>query len=132
MPKYPGGSVAFKAFVTENLRYPKEALEANIEGSVMVGYDIHDTGEVSNPHILKGLGYGCDEEAMRVISLLKFEKVKNRGVRLKMTSKTTIHFKLPAGIRISYSVAEKDKPAKITDTTQDKPVPVTYEYTISF
>jgi hypothetical protein len=74
--------------------------------------------------IQKGLGYGCDEEAVRVIGLLRFEKVKNRGVRVKMTTKTTIHFRLP-GVSISYCVANKKEPE------QKKDGPVTYEYTIN-
>jgi TonB family protein len=125
LPKYPGGSEAFKKFIAENLRYPEAASESKIEGSVIVGYDISDDGLVDNPHVLKGLGYGCDEEAVRVIGLLRFEKVKNRGMRVKMTTKTTIHFKLP-GISISYSVSSENKPEK------DKDGPVIYEYTVRF
>ena len=123
LPKYPGGSAAFKKFIAENLRYPEVALEAKVEGSVIVEYDISDDGVVINPHVLKGLGYGCDEEAVRLIGLLRFEKVKNRGVRVKMTTKTTIHFRLP-GVSISYTVSQKNEPQ------QKKDGPVTYEYTI--
>ena len=125
LPRYPGGSESFKKFIAENLRYPDAALEAKIEGSVIVEYDISDDGLVYNPHILKGLGYGCDEEAVRLIGLHRFEKVKNRGVRVKMTTKTTIHFRLP-GVSISYSVPQKNEPE------QKKDGPVTYEYTVRF
>jgi TonB family protein len=125
LPKYIGGSEDFRKFIADNLRYPEAALGAKIEGSVIVEYDIADDGLVYNPHVLKGLGYGCDEEAMRVIGLLRFEKVKNRGVRVKMTTKTTIHFRLP-GVNISYSFSEKKEPE------QKKDSPVTYEYTIRF
>jgi TonB family protein len=124
LPKYIGGSEAFKKFIAENLRYPAAALEAKVEGSVIVEYDISDDGLVYNPHVLKGVGYGCDEEAARLIGLLRFEKVKNRGVRVKMTTKTTIHFRLP-GVNISYSISEKTKPE------QKDSGPVTYEYTIN-
>jgi TonB family protein len=125
LPKYLGGSDAFRDFIAENLRYPGAALEAKIEGSVIVEYDISDDGLVYNPHVLKGLGYGCDEEAIRVIGLLRFEKVKNRGMRVKMTTKTTIHFKLP-GLSINYSVSQQSKPEP------KKEGPVTYDYTINF
>ena len=64
--------------------------------------------------------------------MLRFEKVKNRGVRVKMTTKTTINFKLPAGLRISYEVTSKPDSAKNIAADQDKPGPVTYDYTISF
>lgn len=127
LPKYIGGSEAFRKFITENLRYPQAALEAKTEGSVIVEYDISDDGSVINPHVLKGLGYGCDEEAMRVIGLLKYEKVKNRGVRVRMTTKTTLHFRLPqTGFTISYSSSENNEPKQ-----KDKGS-VTYEYTVRF
>ena len=129
-PKYPGGSAAFRAFISTSLRYPDEALKLGIEGSVIVGYDVHDTGLVSNLHIIKGLGHGCDEEAIRVISLLRFEKVKNRGLRLTMSTKTTIHFKLP-GVTIRYALEYKEKtPAVPAEPV--KPPATSYEYTITF
>ena len=127
IPKYPGGTEDFREFIAENIRYPQAALDANVEGTVIVEYDILDTGVVQNQHVLKGLGHGCDEEAMRVVGLLRFEKVKNRGLRVKMTTKTNINFRLP-GVRINYSVSEKDEPQK----QQDEQKPVTYGYTIQF
>jgi len=125
LPKYIGGSEAFREFIAENLHYPEAAHEAKIEGSVIVEYDISDDGSVYDPHVLKGLGYGCDEEAIRVIGMLRFEKVKNRGMRVKLTTKTTIHFR-PPGVTISYSVSNKNEPGRKNDD------PVTYDYTINF
>jgi protein TonB len=125
LPKYIGGSEAFRDFIAANLHYPEDALEAKVEGSVIIEYDIMDDGVVNNPRVLKGLGYGCDEEAMRVIGMLRFEKVKNRGVRVKLTTKTTIHFRLP-GINLNYSVSEKNEPDKNDNR------PIAYEYTIHF
>jgi len=130
LPKYAGGNKAFREFITEQLRYPETALEAKAEGSVVVEYDIHDNGSVSNPRVLKSLGYGCDEEALRVIGLLRFEKVKNRGVRVRLTSKTTINFHLPVGnplLAVSYTMQTekvKEKPEKKSAEA------VTYNYTI--
>ncbi len=131
LPKYPGGSKAFREFIAENLRYPEPALEAKVEGSVIVEYDINDNGAVSNSHVLKGLGYGCDEEALRVVNLLRFEKVKNRGVRVKMTTKTTIHFRLPK-VSVNYTVSYATKPDKpVVGPEQKNSDPVTYEYIIT-
>ena len=103
------------------------ALDANVEGTVIVEYDIQDTGIVQNTRVLKSLGHGCDEEAMRVVGLLRFEKVKNRGVRLKITTKTNINFIIP-GVRISYTATEKKEQEK----QQQEEKPVTYGYTIEF
>jgi TonB family protein len=131
LPKYAGGSHAFREFISANLQYPEAALEARVEGTVMVEYDIHDDGVVHNPRVLKGIGHGCDEEAIRVIGLLRYEKVKNRGVRVKMTSKTNINFKLP-GVSINYSVANTVEPQKQTgEAGQKKPETVVYNYTIT-
>ncbi len=132
MPKYIGGSDAFRDFIASNLRYPQAALEANVEGSVIVEYDIHDNGIVQNPRIIKGIGHGCDAEAMRVVGLLRFEKVTNRGVRVKVTTKTTINFVLP-GVKINYAVSEESKPQTGgNQPAQESPDKVVYEYTIKF
>jgi TonB family protein len=132
LPKYPGGNQAFREFITGNLRYPDAALEAAVEGTVIVEFDIPDSGMVEHPRILKGIGHGCDEEAMRVVALLRYEKVKNRGVRVKMTTKTNINFRLPPGFRISYTVAKKEEPPKTGESAKEKPAPVSYEYTVTF
>ncbi|MEI7661009.1 MAG: energy transducer TonB [Bacteroidota bacterium] len=126
-PRYPGGNEAFRAFIAGNIRYPQEALDAGIEGAVVVEFDVLDTGVVKNQHVLKGLGHGCDEEALRVIGLLIFGKVKNRGVRLKMTTKTTINFKLPPGVRISYTTPE----SAVVEKPAEEGKPLTYEYTVN-
>ena len=132
LPKYIGGSKAFKEFISENLRYPEIALKAKVEGFVIVEYDIHDNGTVSNPRVLKGLGYGCDEEAIRVVSMLQFEKVKNRGVRVKLTSKTNINFRLPKA-SINYTLSYTRDPVKSKVEPEKKSDnPVKYEYTIRF
>ena len=125
LPGYKGGSKAFKEFIANNLQYPKEAMEAGVEGNVVVEYEINDNGDVVSLRVLKGLGYGCDEEAIRLVRMLSFEKVKNRGVRVKVTTKTKIFFTLPR-VNITYSVPEKKGPEK------DKSGSGNYEYTIKF
>ncbi|MCX6226240.1 MAG: energy transducer TonB [Bacteroidia bacterium] len=139
LPAYPGGKKAFQEFIAKNVRYPKEAEEANIGGSVIVGYDITDNGFVVNPYIIKGLGYGCDEEAIRVIGLLRYEKVKNNGVRVKLSTKTTIHFNLPK-VSINYSITETASsviPAKAgtekpNNGSEQESSGISYSYTIDF
>ena len=80
--KYVGGSKALKSFVKDNLRYPKEAFVNKIEGSVFMRYEVNEQGGVHNISVVNGLGYGCDEEAKRIVSLLKYPKVKNRGIKV--------------------------------------------------
>jgi TonB family protein len=132
LPKYTGGSDAFRKFINANLRYPDTALEARAEGTVIVEYDILDNGHVQHPRILKGIGHGCDEEAMRVVGMLQYEKVKNRGVRVKVTTKTNIQFKFP-GVRINYSAASEPPPSIQGKKPESKnPGSVVYEYTVTF
>lgn len=129
LPVYPGGSKAMQEFIARNVTYPKEALEANVEGSVIVGYDITDNGMVQNPHIIKGLGHGCDEEAIRLISLLRYEKVRNKRVRVKLTTKTIINFHLPR-TSINYSVSETKNPETPEPGTESGSTNTSYTYTL--
>ncbi len=94
-PVYKGGPKALKKFIGENLRYPKEALENKVEGTVYLNYDINYKGEVTDARVIKSVGHGCDEEAVRVVKLLKYEVPKNRGVRVVFHKNIQIHFRLP-------------------------------------
>jgi len=130
LPRYEGGSRELRKYISENLRYPAPALEARIEGFVIVAYDVLDDGTVVNMHVVKGLGYGCDEEALRLIGMLQFEKARNRGVRVRMTTKTRINFVLPKLI-ITYSQSQDDSTGNNKKSCPDKGEPITYNYTIT-
>ncbi len=94
-PYLEGGRAALDAFVKKELRYPKEALAAKIEGTVSVRYTVDYKGNVTEASIISPLGHGCDEEALRVVKSLKF-KVPNDGkIKSKFTRKLHIHFRLP-------------------------------------
>jgi TonB family protein len=131
LPQYPGGKKAFKEFVSQNLIYPEEALKNRIEGLVYVEYEVNNQGEVSDISIKKGIGYGCDEETIRIISLMVYEPVRNRGMRVKSKIKARILFKLPEpsivdsgkSVTINYSVTEK----KVIEKNPTK----SYSYTIN-
>lgn len=132
LPRYGGGNEEFRKFIAANLRYPNDALEARIEGKVLVEYEIDDNGIVHNPRVLRSLGYGCDEEAMRVVGLLRFKKVKNRGMRVRVITKININFSLPK-TSISYTVTSKsENNKKYVAEGQKKNDSTTYEYTISY
>ncbi|GAB4038133.1 TonB family protein [Spirosoma jeollabukense] len=66
-PEYEGGMVAFGRFLTKNLKYPRIASRAGVQGRVFVNFIINVDGSVSDVYALKGIGYGCDEEAVRVV-----------------------------------------------------------------
>jgi protein TonB len=117
-PTYPGGNKALSEFIVKNLRYPEQAVQNNISGSVHLQYEVNDDGIVESVRILKGLGYGCDEEAVRIVKLLKFGKVKNRGIRLKATKKIRINFsKIIKKHELTYSLKQhNDESTKINYT----------------
>ena len=108
--QYPGGKEALKKFISQNLQYPKEALMHKVEGKVYIKYEVNERGKVHSVSVVNGLGYGCNEEAMRIVNILKYPTVKNRGLKVNTKFKITIHFKLPAKtrpIKINYIYVEK-------------------------
>jgi TonB family protein len=131
LPRYTGGKKAFKEFVSQNLIYPEDALKNRIEGFVFAEYEVNDLGEISDIRIKKGIGYGCDEEVIRILSLMVYEPVHNRGLRVKSKMKSRFLFKLPAppieksenSIKINYTITE--------EKDQLKPANKSYSYTIN-
>lgn len=127
LPTYPGGSKALKDFILANLKYPAEALENKIQGSVFVAYEVNDNGNVNNAYIVRGIGSGCDEEALRLVNLLKYTKVKNIGQRVKSSMKISINFNLTAAHKTQTSYQYN-----YTQTSKDeKPKTNTYTYTLN-
>ncbi|MEZ4985548.1 MAG: energy transducer TonB [Saprospiraceae bacterium] len=92
-PSYPGGNKAMLEFLKSQLQIPEEARKAGIEGTVRVRLDIDFRGKVTGAHVVNHLGYGCDEEAVRVVHLLKFDVPRNRGVKTIYHKTINIHFK---------------------------------------
>jgi TonB family protein len=132
LPTYPGGKKAFQEFVKSNLRYPKEAFEKRIEGTVFLRYRVNGLGKVVDVEVTHGIGHGCDEEAMRVLWMMKFEKAKNRGVRVTATMRTRINFKLPKAAPLKMEYVEKPKTKEKLPASTPKKSGETYSYTIEF
>jgi len=133
IPEFPGGKEAYLQFVKENIKYPDQALANKIEGLVYVKYKVNNIGEVLDVEVTKGIGYGCDEEAVRVIRMMSYEPARNRGVKMKAEMKTRIHFKLPEieqpvnqeGIQLSYLISSSQQ----IENPEPKPR-VVYNYSI--
>jgi len=66
-PEYEGGMAAWSKFIQRNLRYPELATENGTQGKVFVSFVVERDGSISDVTLIKGIGSGCDEEAMRVI-----------------------------------------------------------------
>jgi protein TonB len=70
MPAYPGGEKALNDFFAKNLKYPVLAKEQGIQGKVWLGFVVGKDGTISNVEVIRGIGGGCDEEAIRVVKLM--------------------------------------------------------------
>ena len=129
-PNFPGGMEAMKKFVTEHLRYPEQALEAKIEGAVSLRFDIDNKGAVSNVQVQTGIGHGCDEEAKRIIGLMKFQTQNPRGLRITYHKNLQIHFRLSSeNTQIATLNVEDISEHIISDLPQQNPTPsINYNY----
>lgn len=95
LPKFKGGMASMKDFIKSNIHYPAEALKNKIEGVVFVNAIIMEDGSLMNVRALTSLGYGCDEEAERVVkSMPPWKPAKQRGKPVRVSINFPIKFKL--------------------------------------
>jgi TonB family protein len=93
-PTFPGGTKGITEFIYKHLRYPKLAVESKLEGVVVLRYDIDNQGVVKKVQVLKSLGLGCDEEAIRVVKMMRFDMPTNRGLRVTFHKNIRVQFKM--------------------------------------
>ena len=84
----------FYKLISKNLKYPRQARQLGTEGKVLVEFIINKSGDPSDLKIIRGIGAGCDEEAMRVLALIKWEPGKQRGKPVRVKMILPIYFKL--------------------------------------
>lgn len=89
MPQFPGGgNREMQLFIIKNFVYSREATNMGIEGKVYVSFEVGSDGKIEKVQVLKGLGYGLDEEAVRVVKKMpSWEpgRMNGRNVKVKMT-----------------------------------------------
>ncbi len=95
-PEPVGGMMAFYEYVQKNMDYPNRARNMSVEGKVFVQFIVFPDGSLRNIKAIKGIGAGCDEEAVRVIkeSPVEWLPGKQRGVPVKVKMVLPITFKL--------------------------------------
>ena len=93
-PVYPEGSFALQDFVRRNLEYPKQAQLQNIQGVVLLSFIIEPNGLMSNIDVEKSVGVGCDEEAVRVLKMIKWKAGIKSGKQVRVKQSMPIVFKL--------------------------------------
>lgn len=90
MPEMKGGV----SKLYSEINYPKRARELDIEGRVIIQYVVNENGEVENPRIIRGIGFGCDEEVLKAIKLMKFTPGIQNGRFVKVKLSQVVMFKL--------------------------------------
>ncbi len=89
------GYAEFYALVGKNLKYPRRALDMGVAGKVYVRFIVDKDGTLTNLEVVRGIGYGCDEEAIRVMRLAPAWKAgKQRGKAVKQRMIIPISFKI--------------------------------------
>jgi len=95
MPKFVGGDDEMLQFLYNNINYPTAAKDNNIEGMVVVEFVVEKDGSISNLELLRDIGGGCGEEAMRVVSQMpKWIPGKQKGQAVNVAYKLPIRYKL--------------------------------------
>ena len=95
MPEYIGGESAMYEFIGKNIKYPDEAKKEGIQGRVFISFVVEKDGQISNIEILRGIGGGCDEEAVRVLkSMPNWTPGQQRGVPVRVQYRMPIKFTL--------------------------------------
>lgn len=95
MPEFPGGEDARQTFMQENLEYPREAKQAGIQGTVFVSFVVEEDGSISNVEVLRGVGGGLDEEAVRVVKAMPdWKPGRQRGNDVQVQFNMPVRFQL--------------------------------------
>ena len=110
MPQFPGGEKALMEYIGKNIVYPVEAKEKEIQGRVFINFVIEKDGSVSNVKVLRGIGGGCDEEAVRAVSSLpKWKPGIQKGKPVRVSYQIPILFKLDNAQKAQDQDPKKEK-----------------------
>jgi protein TonB len=95
MPYYPGGETERHRFLAENIQYPLQASELNIQGTVYLQFVVDSKGNITDAKILRGIGGGCEEEALRVIKMMpQWHPGRQNGKSVRVLYTMPVSFKL--------------------------------------
>lgn len=95
MPTFKGGKDALFEYLSTNIKYPEEAKKNGVEGTCFVTYVVEKDGSISNVKVLRGIGAGCDEEAIRVIeNMPDWNPANHDGKPVRVQFNIPIKFKL--------------------------------------
>ena len=94
-PEFPGGMEALYKYLGESIKYPQVAKENNITGKVYVTFVVEKDGSIANPRVLRDIGGGCGQEAIRVVKAMpKWKPGKQRGKAVRVQFNLPVSFNL--------------------------------------
>ena len=92
-PTFPGGAAAYRNFLQQNVRYPEAAKANNVSGDVFVSFVVDEQGRLLDAEVIKGVGYGLDEEALRLVRLMPWwTPARQDGKPVRVPSTLRIRF----------------------------------------
>ena len=99
-PEFPGGQGELFKWLSMNIQYPQVARENNVQGTVYVGYVVDVDGSIIDVSVKRGLGGGCSEEAVRVVSAMpKWKPGKTQGRFVRVAYTLPIKFRLEDDVK---------------------------------
>jgi protein TonB len=94
-PSFPGGMKALYKYLSESIKYPQIAREAGIDGPVYISFIVWEDGSIRNIQLERGIGGGCDEEALRVVKAMpNWIPGKQRSIPVNVQMVLPVNFKL--------------------------------------
>ena len=131
MPTYKGGEKALFEYLSKSIKYPSIAKDKGIQGIVYISFVINESGEVTSVRPIRGIGGGCDEEAVRVIkSMPKWTPGKQRGKPVSTAYTLPIRFTLDGSMPVTESVFYTGELSSTSDTVAGSPL--TYAYPTNY
>ena len=95
MPEFPNGMQELYVYLGNNIKYPVMAKESGIQGKVYVTFVVEKDGSITDVKVLRGIGGGCDEEAVRVVAAMpKWKPGKQRGKPVRVQYNLPVRFTL--------------------------------------
>ncbi|MBU3677352.1 MAG: energy transducer TonB, partial [Chitinophagaceae bacterium] len=95
MPEFPGGETKLAEYLSKNIKYPKQANENGIQGRVVLSFIVNEDGNITDIKVVRGIGYGCDQEAMRVVNgMPNWKPGRQNGKPVRVSFNLPIMFQL--------------------------------------
>ena len=109
-PIFRGGQATLQRFINNRMVYPEKARREKIQGDVLLAFHINEKGECSNFRVLKGIGGGCDEEALRVAKEMpRWIPAKTRGKSVAVDMQMPISFRINSSLQLEDNSRTKNK-----------------------